>query len=110
MKDLDTDREAVLARFNRLIQELLRGETKRHSFRQWEIELLLDIEECDLRNVNRRELLRRYQRAVQKQLEAGATRPMKLSEYLAQRRRGSRRRSAEPGGLPAAANDEAPGA
>jgi hypothetical protein len=64
------------------MQELMRGSSARNSFRPWEIELLLDIDACDLRDTSRRELLRRYQRMVQKQLEKGATRPMKLSEYL----------------------------
>jgi hypothetical protein len=79
---VELDHEAILAQFNRLMQELMRGSIARNSFRPWEIELLLDIDSCDLRDTSRRELLRRYQRIVQKQLEKGATRPMKLSEYL----------------------------
>ena len=86
MLETATDNEAVLYRFNRLVQELLRGVIKRNCFRPWEIELLLDIEACNLRGSNRRETLRRYQRAVQRKLENGDLRPMKLSEYLANRR------------------------
>ncbi|MDX1983021.1 MAG: hypothetical protein SFV51_22310 [Bryobacteraceae bacterium] len=71
-----------MARFNKLIQELLRGSISRNTFRPWEIELLLDIEHCDLRDANKKETLRRYQRSVQRQMEKGANRPMKLSEYL----------------------------
>jgi hypothetical protein len=76
------DSDAVLARFNKLIQELLRGSINRNTFRHWEIDLLLDIENCDLKDANKKETLRRYQRSVQRQMEKGAERPMKLSEYL----------------------------
>ena len=76
------DSDAVLAQFNRLIQELLRGSMNRNTFRPWEVELLLDIEACHLRDSSRRETLRRYQRAVQRHMEKGARLPFKLSEYL----------------------------
>ena len=76
------DSDAVLAQFNRLIQELLRGNMHRNTFRPWEVELLLDIEACNLRDSSRRETLRRYQRAVQRHMEKGARLPLKLSEYL----------------------------
>ena len=76
------DSETVLAQFNRLIQELLRGNMQRNTLRPWEIELLLDIEGCNLREVNKRDTLRRYQKAVQRHMEKGARLPLKLSEYL----------------------------
>jgi len=76
------DSDAVLAQFNRLIQELLRGNMHRNTFRPWEVELLLDIEGCNLRDSSRRETLRRYQKAVQRHMEKGARLPLKLSEYL----------------------------
>ena len=76
------DSDAILAQFNRLIQELLRGNMTRNTFRPWEIELLLDIEACSLRESSKREILRRYQRAVQRQMEKGGRLPLKLSEYL----------------------------
>jgi hypothetical protein len=56
---------------------------QRNTFRPWEVELLLDIEGCNLREVNKRDTLRRYQKAVQRQMEKGARLPLKLSEYLA---------------------------
>jgi hypothetical protein len=83
MSDSLPDSDAVLAQFNRLIQELLRGNMQRNTFRPWEVELLLDIEGCNLREVNKRDTLRRYQKAVQRQMEKGARLPLKLSEYLA---------------------------
>lgn len=76
------DSETVLAQFNRLMQELLRGTMNRNTFRPWEIEILLDIESCDLREASKRETLRRYQKAVQKHMDRGARLPLKLSEYL----------------------------
>ena len=76
------DSETVLAQFNRLIQELLRGNMHRNTFRQWEIDILLAIEACGLRDASRRETLRRYQRAVQRHMDKGAALPLKLSEYL----------------------------
>ena len=47
-----------------------------------EVEILLDIESCNLREVPKREILRRYQKAVQRSMEKGAPTPLKLSEYL----------------------------
>jgi hypothetical protein len=82
MQDPQPDSEAVLAQFNRLIQELLRGNINRNTFRPWEIELLLDIEGCSLRDAHKRDTLRRYQKAVQRHMEKGAPLPLKLSEYL----------------------------
>ena len=82
MHESAPDSDAILAQFNRLIQELLRGNMHRNTFRPWEIELLLDIEACNLRDSSRREMLRRYQRAVQRQMEKGAKSPLKMSEYL----------------------------
>src|SRR5438552_3275070 len=76
------DSDTVLAQFNRLIAELLKGNLQRNTFRPWEIEVLLDIEACNLRDSARRETLRRYQKAVQRHMEKGARLPLKLSEYL----------------------------
>ena len=86
MTDLGIDSEALLMQFNRLIQELLRGAMNRNTFRPWEIELLLDIEACNLRDSNRREILRHYQKAVNRHLDRGETSLLKLSEYLERNR------------------------
>lgn len=82
MVDACEDGELVLAQFNRLIQELLRGYISRNCFRPWEVELLLDIESCHVKDSARRELLKRYQKAVERHMRNGAERPLKLSEYL----------------------------
>jgi len=82
MYESQPDSDAVLAQFNRLIQELLRGNMRRNTFRPWEVELLLDIEASNLRESAKRETLKRYQKAVQRHMEKGARLPLKLSEYL----------------------------
>ncbi len=68
--------EARLNRFNRLMQELIRGNMNRNTFQPWEIEILLDIEACQIREPVKRETLRRYQKAVQRAMEKGAPTPL----------------------------------
>lgn len=80
------DVEVMLAQFNRLMQELLRGSVNRNTFRRWEVELLLDIETCELDRRNKREILKRYQKAQRRHVERGATALLKLSEYLERNR------------------------
>ena len=74
--------ERMLTQFNKLIAELLKGTLNRNTFRPWEVDILLDIEHCNLKDGNKRETLRRYQKSVQRNMEKGAPTPMKLSEYL----------------------------
>ena len=86
-------RELQLNRFRRLIGELLRGETNRTCFADWEIDLLLDFDTCHLPSRRRLEILRQYQRAVEHQMETGPGPPIKLSHFLVQR---EQRRNALP--------------
>lgn len=79
--------EPRLAQFNRLIAELLRGKIQRNTFQPWEIEILLDIEGCHLRESSRRETLRRYQKAANRFVERGGRHLLKLSDYLAKKHR-----------------------
>jgi hypothetical protein len=74
--------ELMLNRFNRLMSEILRGAIVRTTFQPWEIELLIDMECCQLDPRRRQEILRQYQRAVERQLETGPGPPMKLSQFL----------------------------
>lgn len=67
------------------MRELDNGTAARNSFRDWEVELLVDLYTHDL-GANRRRVLQRYERAVERGLERGDTRPMRLSEYLARTR------------------------
>ena len=77
----------MLNRFRRLFGELMKGQILRNSFEQWEVEILLDFEACELPSRRRLEVLRQYQRAVEKQLETGLGPPMLLSQFLVLRER-----------------------
>ena len=79
------EQELMLNRFNRLMGELMRGAIVRNLFQPWEIDLLLDIESCPLNRRRRPEIMRQYQKAVERQMEAGPGPPMKLSVFLAMR-------------------------
>ena len=79
------EQELTLHRFNRLMGELMRGSITRNVFQPWEIDLLLDIDSCPLERRRRLEILRQYQKAVERQLDIGPGPPMKLSAYLARR-------------------------
>jgi hypothetical protein len=74
--------ERQLNRFRRLMGELLRGEMNRNSFAPWEIDLLLDFDNCELPSRRRLDILRQYQKAVERQMETGPGPPMKLSHFL----------------------------
>ena len=71
-----------MAAFDRLIDDLLGPATPRSRFEPWEIEILLDIDSCNLPASSRRDtLLRKYQKAAKRRVQSG--RPLiKLSEYL----------------------------
>jgi hypothetical protein len=75
------DVELMITRFNRLVKEILSGEVRRTSFQPWEVLLLLDLEECRLTRSRRDEVLRRYQRTVQRQLERRQIPPTRFSEF-----------------------------
>lgn len=81
------DVELMINRFNRLVKELLQGEVRRTCFQPWEVELLVDFQACRLPPSRREESLRRYQRAVARQLERGEIPPVKFSDYLGRRLR-----------------------
>jgi hypothetical protein len=74
--------DAVLAQFNRLLRELLGEGLHRHTFRPWEIEILLDIESCNLKDPQRGTILRRYQKAVQRMMEKGARMPLRFAAFM----------------------------
>jgi|SRR5579863_3701004 hypothetical protein len=74
--------DAILAQFNRLLRELLGEGLHRHTFRPWEIEILLDIESWDLKGPRRGTILRRYQKTVQRMMAEGARMPLRFAEYM----------------------------
>jgi len=65
----------------------MRGALARNSFQAWEAGILMDLENCQLERRRRMEILRQYQRAVERQMIAGPGPPMKLSEFLVTRTR-----------------------
>ena len=79
------EQELMLNRFNRLMGEIMRGVISRNLFQPWEIDLLLDFESCSLDRHRRLDIIRQYQKAVERQMETGPGPPMKLSVYLAMR-------------------------
>src|SRR5271165_4520185 len=89
------EQELMLNRFNRLIGEVMRGALARNSFQPWEAEILMDLENCPLERRYRMEILRQYQRAVERQMIVGPGPPMKLSEFLVTRGR-RREEAAKP--------------
>ena len=86
-----SDLEWMLNRFRRLLGELIRGSTARNCFEPWELEILLDLQTCELPRLRRIETLRQYERAVERQMEIGPGPPMKFSDFLSER---ARRRAA----------------
>ncbi len=84
------ERELMINRFRRLIGEVLRGQISRNTFASWEIEILLDLEACEIDARRRADILGQYQRAVEKQLDSGPGPPMKLSQFLVLRGGSSR--------------------
>jgi hypothetical protein len=87
MQESAFELEARLHQFNKLMQEILRGRMQRNTFQPWEVEILLDIETCTLRDSNRREILRRYQKAANRYVDRGGRTLLKLSEYLEKKHR-----------------------
>ena len=83
------ERELDLNRFKRLMGEVMRGQIGRNSFLAWEVDILLDFDACELEPRRRTEILRQYQRAVERQFECGPGPPMKLSQFLVERARRS---------------------
>jgi len=79
--------ELMRNRFHRLMGELMRGAIGRNTFQPWEVEILLDIEGCQMERRKRLDVLRQYARAVERQMDLGPGPPMKLSDFLAERAR-----------------------
>ncbi|MBV9676695.1 MAG: hypothetical protein JO185_10200 [Acidobacteriaceae bacterium] len=62
----DTQAECLdLASFSQLVQEVITGSVRRHTFTRYELELLFDLQRSRLRKSSRPDVLRRYLRAVQ---------------------------------------------
>ena len=81
MADPRAERAEMMS-INRLVHEIIGGSVRRHTFSQWELELLLDLQTCRIRKSARAELLRRYVRAVQQHFSEGALAPLRLSAFV----------------------------
>jgi hypothetical protein len=79
------DTELIRSRFLRLTTDLIRGHVVRNTFCAWEVALLFDVGSCAIDPKRRVDTLKKYQRAVEKQLDRGPGPPMLLSEFLQQR-------------------------
>ena len=79
--------EHRLAHLDKLIADLAAGQFLRTTFQPWEVEILLDIQSCNAGDSNKRELLRRYQKAAHRWFDRGGRTLLLLSDYLAKRHR-----------------------
>ncbi len=80
---MEPEAEKKLSQLSQLIDDLIAGKLQRSKFDKWEIDILLDVDACKSDASTLHKLLRRYRRAVWRQLANGATVPMRLSEFLA---------------------------
>ncbi len=78
-------RELMFNRLRKLIIQLVQGRIERTEFQPWEVEILVDISECELDRRKWGITLHQYLKSVRRQLDAGPGPPMKLSEYLQRR-------------------------
>jgi hypothetical protein len=95
MNNTRSDR-SELTSINQLVHDIIDGGTRRHTFTQWELELLLDLQTCRIRKSSRPEVLRRYLKAVQQHFAAGALDPLRLATFLEQENQRSRPAEAQP--------------
>ena len=73
--------------FSQLVQGLISGSVRRHTFSQSELELLLDLQMSRLRKSSRPDVLRRYLRALHQQFAQEST-VLRLSTFLEQENHG----------------------
>jgi len=69
------------ASFCQLVQELINGSVRRHTFSPIELELLFDLQTCRIRKSSRPDTLRRYLRTVHQQYARESTLP-RLAAFL----------------------------
>ncbi len=79
--------ESRLAVLDKLVSDLTTGQFRRTTFQPWEVDVLLDIQACNLGDSNKKELLRRYLRAAHRWFDRGGRTLLLLSDYQAKRHR-----------------------
>lgn len=77
--------ERRLANLDTLLSDLIAGRFHRTTFQPWEVEVLLDIEACNIGDANKKQLLKRYQKAAHRWFERGGRTLLLLSDYRARR-------------------------
>jgi hypothetical protein len=82
LSDTKTERPEWTS-FQRLVQDMIAGDSRRHTFSQWELEFLLDLQNARLRKSSRESLLRKYLRIVNQYCTDGALEPPRLCSFLA---------------------------
>ncbi|MEP7362280.1 MAG: hypothetical protein ABI972_03425 [Acidobacteriota bacterium] len=92
------DGAAMASRFHRLMGSFISNNLNRTVFQRWEIELLIDIEACQMERRVTMRMFAEYRKAAHKQLVESGGAPMQLSEYLELRRRGQRCKVGHPQG------------
>lgn len=76
-----------LTSFSQMVQEMIGGAVGRHTFSEWELELLLDLQSCRIRKSARPNLLRHYLKAVHQGFAEGASSPLRLTSFVERHRR-----------------------
>jgi hypothetical protein len=64
-----------------LIQDIIGGTVRRHTFTPTELALLLDVQASPLRKTAKNELLRRYLRSVQQQFAIDGSVPVRFARF-----------------------------
>jgi hypothetical protein len=75
-------RTAEWTSFCQLVQQLIANSVRRHTFTQWEMELLLDVQMAPVRKSSRSDTLRRYLKEVQLEMQSGAPSPQRFSKFF----------------------------
>src|SRR3954471_22668970 len=76
-----TDPRFTFVSFSQLVQELISGTVRRHTFTQSELELLLDLQNSRIRKSSKPDVLRRYLRAAQLQFAQEAS-LLRFSKFM----------------------------
>ena len=79
--------ESRLVQLDKLLADMIAGQFRRNTFQPWEVEVLLDIQACNVGESNRKELLKRYQKAAHRWFDRGGRTLLLLSDYVARRHR-----------------------
>jgi len=77
--------EIRLVHLDNLLADMAAGQFHRTTYQPWEIEVLLDIQACNVSEPDRKALLQRYQKAAHRWFDRGGRTLLLLSDYMAKR-------------------------